>query len=78
MAQAYHFCECTENMKAYKVATHRHTSEIEQELSLLAGEAIQLSFTPHLVPMKRGIFATIYANLKTAKTKDISASHKGI
>lgn len=70
LAQAYHFCECTENMKAYKVATHRHTSEIEQELSLLAGEAIQLSFTPHLVPMKRGIFATIYANLRTAKTKE--------
>lgn len=70
LAQAYHFCECTENMKAYKVATHRHTSEIEQELSLLAGEPIQLSFTPHLVPMKRGIFATIYANLKASKSKE--------
>ena len=60
----YHFCECTENAKAYKVANHRHTSEIEQELSLLAGEEITLSFTPHLIPMKRGILATIYANLK--------------
>lgn len=60
----YHFCECTENMKAYKLATHRHTSEIEQELSLVAGENIMLSFSPHLVPMKRGIFATSYANLK--------------
>lgn len=59
----YHFCECTENMKAYKLATHRHTSEIEQELSLVAGETIMLSFSPHLVPMKRGIFATSYANL---------------
>lgn len=58
------FCECTETMKAYSVATHRHTSEIEQELSLLAGEDIILSFTPHLAPMKRGIIATIYANLK--------------
>lgn len=58
------FCECTESMKAYKIATHRHTSEIEQELSLLAGEEIILSFTPHLAPMKRGIFATCYANLK--------------
>ncbi len=59
----YSFCECTENMKAYKIATHRHTSEIEQECSLLAGEEITLSFTPHLVPFKRGILATIYANL---------------
>lgn len=61
---AYSFCECTENMKAYKIATHRHTSEIEQELSNLAGEEITLSFTPHLVPLKRGIFSTMYANLK--------------
>ncbi|MGE4282459.1 MAG: N-acetyl-gamma-glutamyl-phosphate reductase [Clostridia bacterium] len=59
-----HFCECTENMKAYKVATHRHTSEIEQELSLAAQEEIIVSFTPHLIPMKRGILSTIYANLK--------------
>lgn len=66
----YHFCECTENMKAYKVATHRHTSEIEQELSIVAENEIALSFTPHLVPMKRGIFATMYANLKTKKTKE--------
>ena len=64
LAIDYHFSECTENAKAYKVATHRHTSEIEQELSLLAGEEIALSFTPHLIPMKRGILATIYANLK--------------
>lgn len=67
---AYHFCECTETMKAYKVATHRHTSEIEQELSLIAGEEIKLSFTPHLVPMKRGIYATEYANLKKPYTKE--------
>lgn len=65
-----HFCECTENMKAYKVATHRHTSEIEQELSLLAGENIMLSFTPHLVPLKRGILATIYANLSGSFSKE--------
>lgn len=62
------FCECTENMKAYKIATHRHTSEIEQELSLLAGEDIILSFTPHLAPMKRGILATCYADLKDAQS----------
>lgn len=58
-----HFCECTENTKAYKVATHRHTSEIEQELSNVAKKPIMLSFTPHLIPQKRGILATIYINL---------------
>lgn len=62
------FCECGESFKAYGVATHRHTSEIEQELSLAANENIMISFTPHLVPMKRGILATSYANLK----KDVS------
>lgn len=66
----YHFCECTENMKAYKLGTHRHTSEIEQELSLVAGEEIILSFSPHLVPMKRGILATIYANLTKPYSKE--------
>ena len=70
LAVDYHFCECTENMKAYKVATHRHTSEIEQELSLLAGSEVILSFTPHLVPMKRGIYATIYADLKSETTNE--------
>lgn len=66
----YSFCECTENMRAYKIATHRHTSEIEQELSLIANEEILVSFTPHLVPLKRGILATCYANLKTDCTDD--------
>lgn len=65
---AQHFCECTENTKAYKIGTHRHTSEIEQELSGIAGEDIILSFTPHLIPQKRGIFATIYANLNGSYT----------
>jgi N-acetyl-gamma-glutamyl-phosphate reductase len=65
---AFQFCECTENFKAYNVAKHRHTSEIEQELGILAGEELLVSFTPHLVPMKRGMLSTIYANLKTEKT----------
>ncbi len=65
---AQHFCECTETTKAYKIGTHRHTSEIEQELSNIAGEPIILSFTPHLIPQKRGIFATIYANLNGKHT----------
>lgn len=65
------YSEVNESLKAYKVATHRHTSEIEQELSLIAGEDIILSFTPHLVPMQRGIFATCYANLtKKITTKE--------
>lgn len=65
----YHFCECTENTKAYKIGTHRHTSEIEQELSKVADEEIMVSFTPHLIPQKRGILATIYANLNGTYTK---------
>lgn len=65
---AYQFCECTENFKAYKVATHRHTSEIEQEMSILANKEMLISFTPHLAPMKRGMLCTIYANLMETKT----------
>lgn len=66
----YHYAEANESVSAYKVAgTHRHTGEIEQELSLLAGRAVRVSFTPHLVPMTRGILATCYATL----TQDSSA-----
>lgn len=70
VALAYHFCECTENTKAYKIATHRHTSEIEQELSKLAKEEIMISFTPHLIPQKRGILSTIYINLNEKHTTE--------
>ena len=62
------FCEVNENIKAYGVATHRHTPEIEEQLGYAAGEQVTLSFTPHLVPMNRGILATEYAKL----TKDVS------
>ncbi len=58
-----HFCEVNENFKAYGVASHRHTPEIEQELSFLAGRRITVSFTPHLLPVTRGILSTIYASL---------------
>ncbi|MCI7182023.1 MAG: N-acetyl-gamma-glutamyl-phosphate reductase [Schaedlerella sp.] len=58
------FCEVNENMKAYGVATHRHTPEIEEQLGYAAGEKVVLNFTPHLVPMNRGILATEYASLK--------------
>ena len=58
------FCEVNENMKAYGVASHRHTPEIEEQLGYAAGEEIVINFTPHLVPMNRGILATEYASLK--------------
>ena len=60
----YHFSEMNENAWAYKVAgTHRHTGEIEQELSVLAESEIKISFTPHIVPMTRGVLVTCYANI---------------
>ena len=58
------FCEVNENIQAYGVATHRHTPEIEEQLGYAAGRPVTLSFTPHLVPMNRGILATEYASLK--------------
>ena len=58
------YCEVNENIKAYGVATHRHTPEIEDQLSYASGEKVILNFTPHLVPMNRGILVTAYANLK--------------
>ena len=64
------YCEVADGFRAYKVAEHRHTPEIEQELSLLTGEDITVSFTPHLLPMSRGILSTIYADLKVDVTDD--------
>ena len=58
------FCEVNENMKAYGVASHRHKPEIEEQLGYASGENVTISFTPHLVPMNRGILATEYATLK--------------
>ncbi|MDL1959501.1 MAG: N-acetyl-gamma-glutamyl-phosphate reductase [Deltaproteobacteria bacterium] len=57
------YCEVNEGLKAYKVAEHRHMPEIEQELSVAAGKPVVITFTPHLVPMTRGILTTIYARL---------------
>jgi N-acetyl-gamma-glutamyl-phosphate reductase len=56
-----HFPECNESVSAYNVGKHRHTPEIEQALSDVAGEPVEVIFTPHLIPMDRGIFSTIYA-----------------
>ena len=60
------FCEVNENIKAYGVTTHRHTPEIEEQLGYACGREICINFTPHLVPMNRGILVTAYGNL----TKD--------
>ena len=59
----YLFSECNESVRPYAVPKHRHLSEIEQELSILAGEKVMIQFTPHLVPVNRGIVTTIYADI---------------
>ncbi len=70
-ADAYHFPETSEGLRPYKVAgTHRHTPEMEQELSLAAGSAVKVTFTPQLAPMTRGILSTIYAKARTGVTAD--------
>jgi N-acetyl-gamma-glutamyl-phosphate reductase len=58
---SFHFPECNESVSAYSVGTHRHTPEIEQALSVVAGKPVSVIFTPHLIPMDRGILGTIYA-----------------
>ncbi len=57
------YCEVNESIKAYGVTTHRHTPEIEEQLGYACGQKLMLNFTPHLVPMNRGILATCYAKL---------------
>lgn len=64
------FCEVSEGFHAYGVATHRHGPEIEQELSLAAGRPVTVTFTPHLVPMNRGMLATIYVRPTDGRTAD--------
>lgn len=67
---AVHFIECSSSMKAYKVGSHRHTPEIEQEIFRADGEHF-ISFTPHLMPMARGILATVYGRLKEGVDEQI-------
>ena len=62
------YCEVNENIKAYGVGSHRHTPEIEEQLGYAAKEDVRISFTPHLVPMNRGILATEYATLTKQTT----------
>ena len=69
------FCEVADGFRAYKVAAHRHTPEIEQEINRLGGCKVNISFTPHLLPMSRGILSTVYAHLtrkiETAEVMDL-------
>lgn len=62
----YSFCEVNEDFKAYKVATHRHTPEMEEKLSLVCGKTVKLIFTPHLLPINRGIYSTIYVKFRSS------------
>lgn len=66
------FCEVNENIKAYGVASHRHTPEIEDQLGYACHKEVRISFTPHLVPMNRGILVTAYASLtRTVTDKEL-------
>lgn len=65
-----HFPECNESVSAYSVGKHRHTGEIEQALTDVAGEAVRVIFTPHLIPMDRGIFSTMYVSPTRSFTED--------
>jgi N-acetyl-gamma-glutamyl-phosphate reductase len=71
------YCEVNEGFKAYAVGTHRHTPEIEQELSLICGKDITVNFTPHLLPVDRGILTSMYARLskKTLVAEIMKAYH---
>lgn len=66
----YLFGECNESARAYGVPVHRHLGEIEQELTAIAGKEIRISFTPHLIPMNRGIFTTLYAKIQKPVRQD--------
>jgi len=63
-SQPFMYCEVNESVKAYAVASHRHTPEIEQELSAISRKKVKIIFTPHLMPMDRGILSTVYVRLK--------------
>lgn len=66
LALGSHFPECNENTKAYGVGTHRHTPEIAYYAGVLAGNTVSLVFTPHLIPLTRGILSTVYAKLNSS------------
>jgi N-acetyl-gamma-glutamyl-phosphate reductase len=74
----YLFCECNESVRPYSVPKHRHLSEIEEQLSIAAGTKTTIQFTPHLIPVNRGILTTLYLTPvgKSANTEKISACYK--
>src|SRR5699024_6299242 len=70
LAQHVHYAEMNENFSAYAIGKHKHKPEIEQYVSRLAQEDIKVVFTPHLVPMTRGILSTIYVKLNQQSTNE--------
>lgn len=71
LSDTTHFPNCNEAFSPYKVASHRHTPEIEQTLSKLAGEEVKITFVPHLLPLNRGIISTCYADMKEFKPASV-------
>ncbi len=69
-ALPFHYPEVNENFKAYKVVGHQHTPEIEEQAAFLAGGTVTLNFTPHLIPMTRGILSTLYLTLKAKLSQE--------
>jgi N-acetyl-gamma-glutamyl-phosphate reductase len=69
----YLFCECNESMRPYGLPKHRHLSEIEQELSVAAGQTLKIQFTPHLIPVNKGILSTLYVNPSSKVTDAATA-----
>ena len=69
LSQGTHYPDLNEGLHAYKVASHRHTPEIEQTLSRLSGQKVHVTFVPHLLPVNRGILSTCYGRLKPDVTK---------
>jgi N-acetyl-gamma-glutamyl-phosphate reductase len=73
----YLFCECNESVRPYGVPKHRHLSEIEEQLSFTAGTKVVMQFTPHLIPVNRGILTTLYLEPgKSTDAEKISACYK--
>lgn len=70
-----HYPECNEGVAAYNVGRHRHTPEIEQEISAALGREVRVTFSPHLMPMSRGMLATVYMNLTEGKTAEDLTDH---
>ena len=76
LTQNTHYPDCNEAFSPYKIAAHRHTPEIEQTLSDIAGESVRVTFVPHLLPVNRGILSTIYATLNHNSCDDIHALYE--